>query len=922
VNILATKEAKLNLVISARDEAKAVFESFVIGLKTTTDEIKTLMSEAFSSSELEGFKETVGQVKQSLENIANPSEFESLNKSIKDVRESLSTMANPSELTSFETGVSDLRSAIESLANDTQSQTRTIESSFERMALMVDNNLFTIGERMQSMDENVKVMAENFSSASNTITESTSGIKDALDFGNLQIAGQMIEGVGQKITGFYENATSSAADFDQEIVNTAASLNSNLPEGIRLSTHAIKEMQNEALKLSQTGFFSANQISEAMNIMAKQGIDYTHIMKGGIQTVSAVAAANQEDLGQTANVVSDIMHEMGDELQKEFGGNLQKQLTGVGDAMTSTMHHARLSMEDYLTTMKYVGPQASEMGLGVKDLSTAIALLGEHGIKGSQAGTGLRRMLTNLTPTTKKATEAFAELGFTTKNGGNIFYDATGHMKPLVEVQKLLYEHTKNLTPQMKELAMKTIFGQNALSQMTAIAETTPAAFEELHKSMSKVGVTADLVKEKSQGWDMHIQQLQAHFAAFMKEIGENLKGVMFPLYDLLNSLMSAFESLSGPVKEAITIFGAITGVVLTLGGAFVAFVGTLGIFMTAWEAGLAALSAIAAPAAVVVGAIAAVVAVIALLVTAWRTNFGGLRDFTTEIWNSIKGDFSKAIDAITAFVSNGVKEITKWWRSIEPDFAKAVHNIIALIEWLKPIWTANWNVIKSIFQGVWVAIKASVSGALEAIEGVIGLFIHFFSGNWKKMGEDITKITHGLLTEMTAIFKGIYTIISGIVKSLATEAYQWGVNMIDMLIKGIESMIGKVESTVSNVANSVKKFLGFHSPTEEGPASDSDKWMPNMVNMFADGIQSHAPKIQDAVANVAVGLKTSFSETHNVVQSISAQPVGVPASAQRGGVNINNLTIQVDGTSKKNANEIAELIAQKFRTQMAMVSG
>jgi TP901 family phage tail tape measure protein len=83
-------------------------------------------------------------------------------------------------------------------------------------------------------------------------------------------------------------------------------------------------------------------------------------------------------------------------------------------------------MEDYLQTMKYTGPQASAMGVGIGDLSAAIAVLGEHGIKGSQAGTTMRRMFTNLIPASKAAAATMEELGMITADGGNVFFDSAG----------------------------------------------------------------------------------------------------------------------------------------------------------------------------------------------------------------------------------------------------------------------------------------------------------------------------------------------------------------------------------------------------------------------------------------------------------------------------------------------------------------
>ncbi|MED1202566.1 phage tail tape measure protein [Heyndrickxia acidicola] len=1068
------KEAKLNLVISAQDEAKSVIESLANSLKESFDEIKAAMTEAFSGKELESFKTALTEVRETVAGLGSQTmeekavmeeafgtmaravstDSDDMLKSIKSVTSDMksmgedmsalgrdaeeqagnsakafvnmsSTFSDTSQnindaIRTITGGMNDLESSTRSLSSGMDESTNSSSRAFDELASTISDDVQTIASSIQTMGDGLQTVRSELNDLKTTAEETGQGIKESLDFMNLQLAGQMIEGVGQKITGFFGEAISSAVNFDQEITNTAASLNSNLPEGIKLSTKQIQAMTDEALKLGNTGFFSANQISEAMNVMAKQGIDYTHIMSGGIQTVSSVAAANQQDLGETANVVSDIIHEMGDSLTKEFGPSTQKQLGAVGDAMTAALHHARISMEDFLNTMKYVGPQASAAGISFRDVAAGIALLGQHGIKSSQAGTTLRRMLTNLTPASKAAADMMNQLGMTTKNGGNIFYDATGHMKPLVQVQQLLHDKIAGLTPQMQQLALKTIFGQYALSGMTIVAETAPAKFAALEKSMGKIGVTAEIVKEKSQGWGMQVQALNSHFGTFMKEIGESLKPVMLPLIQILNHLMDLWEKLGKHFHQIVAVIGLAAGAFLMLGGALLSIIGTVGIFATSFAAGLEVLGAIATPAGIVIGAIAAITAAVIGFKMLWDHDIGGIQEKTTAVWDAVKTAFDVSLDFIGKTVQSAVKVVTEWWGKISPDFQKAMDNIKSIMKFFAPLWKADWdniktitqfawtaiktdittilNVIKAIIQGVWTTITEIFKGTFEVITGIFQAFVHLISFQWGSFGKDLERIFTGVGTILGSIAKGMDVALRGIfqalwsgtksifsagmsavttiwkngwngvksffdpiisaikqaaetlwndvknafsqgtaaaistVKNLASsiestlaalpgEALQWGENMINMFIQGIESKISAVGNAIKGVANTVKSFLGFHSPTEKGPASDSDQWMPNMMKMFTSGVEDHTPTLQAAIGKVALGLQTSFTQTHQNVQNIVANPhVNIPASPSSNGFHIQNLNISVDGRSSKTTDELAEKIATKFRQQMPMV--
>lgn len=61
--------------------------------------------------------------------------------------------------------------------------------------------------------------------------------------------------------------------------------------------------------------------------------------------------------------------------------------------------------------------------------------------------------------------------------------------------------------------------------------------------------------------------------------------------------------------------------------------------------------------------------------------------------------------------------------------------------------------------------------------------------------------------------------------------------------------MAGAAASAASNVAHAVAQFLGFHSPAEEGPGAEADVWAPNLMKMFAAGIEEYTPLVQSALA-------------------------------------------------------------------------
>ena len=75
-------------------------------------------------------------------------------------------------------------------------------------------------------------------------------------------------------------------------------------------------------------------------------------------------------------------------------------------------------------TFKYVAPVAGALGYSIEDTATAIGLMANAGIKGTQAGTSLRAILTRLAKPPKAAAEAIEALGLSITN-------VDGSIKPL-----------------------------------------------------------------------------------------------------------------------------------------------------------------------------------------------------------------------------------------------------------------------------------------------------------------------------------------------------------------------------------------------------------------------------------------------------------------------------------------------------------
>lgn len=63
----------------------------------------------------------------------------------------------------------------------------------------------------------------------------------------------------------------------------------------------------------------------------------------------------------------------------------------------------------------------------------------------------------------------------------------------------------------------------------------------------------------------------------------------------------------------------------------------------------------------------------------------------------------------------------------------------------------------------------------------------------------------------------------------------------------GLPGAVGGIVDAVSGVAGKIKSFLGFSKP-DEGPLSDFDTYMPDMIDLMTKGITAGREKVKSAL--------------------------------------------------------------------------
>ncbi len=163
-----------------------------------------------------------------------------------------------------------------------------------------------------------------------------------------------------------------------------------------------------------------------------------------------------------------------------------------------------------------------------------------------------------------------------------------------------------------------------------------------------------------------------------------------------------------------------------------------------------------------------------------------------------------------------------------------------------KELITAIWDGVKTHFENVWAGIKF----IYDAVTG-------WFEETFQSAYDAVT----GVWDAITEFFDEVWTNIKNAFK--LDEAYKWGKDMLDNFAKGVKDNLGTIVSACTGVSSTITDYIGFSEPSK-GPLSRFHTFAPDMIDLFASGIEDGKSELQsvlsDTFAMPEVDAKTNMA--------------------------------------------------------------
>jgi TP901 family phage tail tape measure protein len=301
----------------------------------------------------------------------------------------------------------------------------------------------------------------------------------------------------------------TGADFEQEMSRVKATLDATGGQ--------MKTLTALAQKMGADTKFSASEAASAMYELASAGFKADE-MAGALKGTLALAASSNMDLASASEITANALR----------GFNLHSsKSTHVADVLAKAVASSSLKLTDMQDSLKYVGGVATTTGQSFEQLTAALSIMADAGIKGEQGGTSLRGGLLRLVKPTKQVEEGLSTLGIKTKD-----LQGPNGLKPLSEIVALLTARSDKLSTASRNTALAQVFGIEAFSGMSKVFEAGAPKLERLTRGY-----------EKSDG----------AASKMSKTMQDNVKGAFEQLTGSIETVETTlFSKFQKPLKEAL----------------------------------------------------------------------------------------------------------------------------------------------------------------------------------------------------------------------------------------------------------------------------------------------------------------------------------------------------------------------------------
>jgi TP901 family phage tail tape measure protein len=318
----------------------------------------------------------------------------------------------------------------------------------------------------------------------------------------------------------------------------------------------MRGLAESAKQIGRTTTFAPVDAAQAQIELAASNLTPGQI-KDNLPTILKFAQASGMETQESAGFLLNVANQFGMSLDDP------KSLMRVGNAIKAGADASTIDEREMQHTMRYAGTIASQAGQDVTQVSAMAAILGNKGVKSSQAGTGLRNMYAALVkPKGGKRTAAMLdELGMDTGD----LHAGLSNVPKLLEVMN--QRIGKAGWGSAKQLAfVYSMFGQYGATAAKILMDSTKEVDDSNRNLLermtddirSQTTALDDAAKLRENTLEGRLAKVTARWQTLWITVGEKLLPHVSTALDSVISKIEQWEAAASSDPEAANAFTAI----------------------------------------------------------------------------------------------------------------------------------------------------------------------------------------------------------------------------------------------------------------------------------------------------------------------------------------------------------------------------
>lgn len=613
---------------------------------------------------------------------------------------------------------------------------------------------------------------------------------------------------GSKLAGLAQSSVSVGMSFDASMSQVAATMGTTVDQ--------IDSLTKVAKEMGSTTKFTATQAADALNYLALAGYDADKAAEV-LPSVLNLAAAGGMDLAYASDLVTDAMASLRLEATKqnvdEFGNKL---------AMAASKANANVAQlgEAILT----VGGTAANLKEGTTELTTALGLLANVGLKGAEGGTHLRNIILSLQSPTKDASKVMQELGLEV-------YDAQGNMRGLDDILTDLNDAMSGMTQGGKDSVINALFNKTDLAAVNGLLAAQGEQWETLADQIDAAGeATGDGLGAMGQMAATQIDNLQGAVTI----MSSAFEGLQLAIYDELE------PTLTEVVKWGTDVITQLT-TALSEGGPE-AMLTAAGEILSDLAAGIAAQ---------LPGLMQSGVEIITQLTQSLSDAMPAMLDTGAQVLGALVQGLS---DSIPQLLSSAVQVIS--------DFA------LYLADNADAIYDGGLQLVESLVVGITDNLPQLITAAAVLIARFVAAFISHLPKILECAGAMLTTLVDGIVRGAENLAEAALACVAELLGVWDGSMDDWGsigVNIVKGIQDGIlswwDNLVSSVQEKVNGMISTVKSLLGIHSPSKV-----FSEIGVNVCAGLAQGLTKGDRQVKNAAKTVVASVTDSTTELEGQV--------------------------------------------------------